>query len=89
MADTGERSVRIVSYRNTEIVVEAESTTGGFVVLNDSWDDWWRVEIDGKPALLERANVAFRAVEVPAGKHSVRFVFRPFSGALAELLGKR
>ncbi len=83
------RTVRIVSYRNTEIVVEAESGTGGFVVLNESWDDWWRVEIDGAPARLERANVAFRAVEVPPGKHTVRFVFRPFSGALAELLGRR
>ncbi len=83
------RSVRIVSYRNTEVVVEAESETGGFVVLNDSWDDWWRVEIDGAPARLERANVAFRAVEVPPGKHTVRFVFRPFRGALAELLGRR
>jgi hypothetical protein len=83
------RSVRIVSYRNTEIVVEARSERGGFVVLNDSWDDWWRVEIDGRPATLERANVAFRAVAVPPGEHLVRFVFRPFSGALAELLGRR
>ncbi len=86
---TDARSVRIVSYRNTEIVVEAQSATGGFVVLNDSWDDWWRVEVDGAPARLERANVAFRAVEVPPGRHTVRFVFRPFSGALAELLGRR
>jgi hypothetical protein len=84
-----DRKVRIVSYRNTEIIVEAESGKGGFVVLNDSWDDWWQVEVDGKRAGLERANVAFRAVAVPPGKHIVRFVFRPFRGALAELLRRK
>jgi hypothetical protein len=89
LADGERRSIRIVSYRNTEVIVEAESQTGGFVVLNDSWDDWWRAEVDGAPAALERANVAFRAVQVPPGKHTVRFVFRPFRGALAELLGRR
>ena len=83
------RSVRIVSYRNTEVIIEAESEKGGFVVLNDSWDDWWYAEVNGKPAAIERANVAFRAVTVPPGKHQVRFVFRPFRGALAEVLRRR
>jgi hypothetical protein len=83
------RSVRIVSYRNTEVIIEAESQKGGFVVLNDSWDDWWYVEVNGQPATIERANVAFRAVAVPPGKHQVRFVFRPFRGALAEVLRRR
>jgi hypothetical protein len=83
---SGKRTVKITSYRNTEVIIEAESDTDGFVVLNDAHDDWWRVEVDGKPALYERANVAFRAVAVPSGKHTVRFVFRPFSGALGEVL---
>jgi hypothetical protein len=81
-----EGTAKIISYRNIEVVVEAQSQSGGFVVLNDSYQEWWRVEIDGKPASLEQANVAFRAVQVPAGKHIVRFVFRPFSGALAEIM---
>ena len=83
------RSVRILSYQNTEIIIEAQSETGGFVTLNDSWDDWWQVEVDGKVARIERANVAFRAVGVPPGKHQIRFVFRPFSGALNEILGRK
>jgi hypothetical protein len=85
----GPRSVRILSYRNTEVVVEAESTSGGFVVLNDTWDDWWRVEVDGRTATIERANVAFRAVAVPPGKTTVRFVYRPFAGALGEVLNRK
>ncbi len=83
------RSVKITSYRNTEVILEAESQKGGFVVLSDSWDDWWQVEVDGKPAQIERANVAFRAVAVPPGKHAVRFIFRPLRGALAEALRRK
>jgi uncharacterized membrane protein YfhO len=71
------------------VIIEAESQSGGFVVLNDSWDDWWAVEVDGQPAPIERANVVFRAVTVPPGKHIVRFVFRPFRGALAEVLRRK
>jgi hypothetical protein len=81
-------TVRIVSYRNTEVVLEAESADGGWVVLNDVWQPWWTAEIDGAAAPLLRANVLFRAVAVPSGRHRVRFVFRPLRGAVETLLGK-
>lgn len=80
--------VRIVEYRNTEVVIEAKSPDGGWVVLHDIWHPWWRAEIDGAAAPMLRADVLFRAVEVPAGKHRVRFVFRPLVGAVDQLLGR-
>ncbi|WP_090709257.1 MULTISPECIES: hypothetical protein [unclassified Beijerinckia] len=81
-------SARIVSYRNTEVVVEAASPEGGWLVLNDVWHPWWQVEVDGVPAKLLRANVIFRAVALPPGQHQVRFVFRPFAGLWAQLRGR-
>jgi uncharacterized membrane protein YfhO len=78
---------RIASYANTEVVIDASSREGGWVVLNDVWHPWWRAEIDGKPAPILRANAIFRAVEVPPGEHKVRFVFRPFSGLWAQWTG--
>jgi hypothetical protein len=80
--------VRIASYRNTEVVVEADSPGGGWVVLNDLWHPWWFADIDGKAAEILRANVLFRAVAVPPGRHVVRFTFRPLAGAWAELTGR-
>jgi hypothetical protein len=57
------------------------------VVLNDPWQPWWFASIDGQPAEILRANVLFRAVAVPPGRHIVRFEFRPLAGAWKELAG--
>ena len=74
-----------MSYRNTEVVLEADSPDGGWVVLNDPWHPWWFAEVDGKPARMHRANVLFRAVAVSPGRHTVRFRFLPLAGAWAQL----
>ncbi len=76
---------RIASYLNTEVVLEADSPDGGWVVLNDLWHPWWFAEVDGESAEILRANVLFRAVAVPPGRHAIRFRFRPVAGAWREL----
>ncbi len=74
--------VRIVAYRNTEVVLEAESPEGGWVVLNDVWHPRWEVEVTGRPTIQAvRANAIFRAAPVPPGKVTIRFVFRPLAGS--------
>ncbi len=82
---SGYSSVRITRYENTVVDVAVDATEAGFVVLNDVWHPWWTAEVNGHPATILKANVMFRAVPVPAGRHHVRFEFRPFSGAVAEL----
>jgi hypothetical protein len=81
-------SARILSYRNTEIAIAVDAPGGGILVLNDVWHPWWRAAIDGKPADILKANVLFRAVVVPPGRHEVRFSFHPFGGALAQVRSK-
>lgn len=76
---------QLTSYANTAIRVAVDSPDGGWVVLNDLWHPWWRAEIDGVRAPILQANVLFRAVRVPAGRHEVRFIFTPFEGLLARL----
>lgn len=81
-------TARLVRYSNTEVVIEADSPSGGVVVLNDVWHPWWRATIDGIETEIFRANVAFRAVQVPPGKYTVRFAFAPLRGAWRELRAK-
>jgi hypothetical protein len=78
-------TAHIVSYGNTEVTVETDSSSAALLVLADVWHPWWRAEIDSTPAEILKADVLFRAVAVPAGRHVVRFTFHPFTGALSEL----
>jgi hypothetical protein len=78
-------TARITAYHNTRVEVDAVSAAGGYVVLNDVWHPWWFADVDGTRARLLRANVLFRAVAVPPGRHRVGFTFRPLAGILAAL----
>jgi hypothetical protein len=78
-------TARIVDCDTTVVTLDADSPDGGFVVLNDIWHRWWTVEIDGRAAPLLRANVLFRAVEVPAGRHRIVFRFRPLAAIFGAL----
>lgn len=78
-------SARILTYRNDEIVIETSSSDGGWLVLNDVWHPWWFADLDGEAAPTLRANVLFRAVALPRGRHTVRFRFQPVRGALDQL----
>ena len=57
-------------------------------MLNDVWHPWWTATLNGRDVPILRANVLFRAVQVPPGRHVVRFTFRPLYGAWAELTGR-
>lgn len=78
--------VALRRYENTVVEIDAVAPRAGYVVLNDVWHPWWRATVDGAPAAIAKANVLFRAVAVPAGRHTVRFEFAPVSGAIGELL---
>jgi hypothetical protein len=81
-------TARIIQYANTEVTIETDSPTAALLVLTDVWHPWWRADVDGAPVQIFKADVLFRAVAVPAGRHVVRFTFHPFTGALAELMQK-
>ena len=55
----------------------------GTLLLNDVWHPWWRATVDGKSREILKADVIFRAVSVPPGRHMVRFTFHPLAGAFA------
>jgi hypothetical protein len=77
-ADAGQpRAAEVVEESTDSLVVEADAAGDAWLVVNDSWDDDWRVAVDGRDAELVPANYAFRAVRIPAGTHTVRFTYEP------------
>ncbi len=72
----------IVSYSNNEIRLEVFTSAPGYLVLSEVYYPGWKVEVDGRPAELSRANYAFRAVFLPPGEHQVRFHFQSRSWQL-------
>ena len=78
-------SVRIVVYSNTRIVLEVDSPDGGYAVLNDIWQPWWFAALDGEDVAILKANVLFRAIAVPPGRHTITMTFEPVRGAFRQL----
>ncbi len=77
---------RIVDESADRVRLEADLSSDGYVVLVDSHDPGWRVSLDGRPAALLRANVAFRAVAVPAGRHAIEMVYRPTAAIVGTMV---
>jgi hypothetical protein len=71
-------SARITTDAEQEVAIDAAAgAEGGYLVLRDSFDRAWRVEVDGQSAPLLRANALYRAVHISPGPHKVTFKYRP------------
>ena len=68
---------RITRDGSDRVRLEVEASRPAFAVLADTWDPGWRATLDGRAVELLRANVTFRAVAVPAGRHVVEMTYRP------------
>ncbi|MBY6242285.1 hypothetical protein [Methylosinus sp. Sm6] len=71
--------VAIVSYGGERIVIDVEADRDGLLVLHDLYYPGWEARVDGAPTPIVKANILFRGVATPQGRHRVEFLFRPFS----------
>lgn len=86
----GTGSVRLLSYRNNSLELEATTTAPAWLVAAETNYPGWTATIDHQPAPVHYADVAFRGVAVPAGTHRIRFTFDPLSlklGAAFSVVG--
>ncbi|MBL7851508.1 MAG: hypothetical protein JNN04_11445 [Cyclobacteriaceae bacterium] len=70
--------VRLVEQKPPYLKYEAVSVSGGLVVFSEIYyPKGWHAFLDGKEVPLIRANYVLRAMEVPAGTHTLEMKFEP------------
>ena len=82
----GPERVTIAAHGTDALELATRCTEDRFVVLRDAWYPGWQAFVDGTPVPLYRANIAFRAVRVPAGCHTLQLRFQPRSVRIGMLL---
>jgi hypothetical protein len=77
----------IVEYTPGKVTLKANASAPSILFLSDAWYSAWQATVDGKPAPVLRANLAFRGVPIPAGSHEVVFRYSNPSLVQAWMLG--
>ncbi|MEO8393237.1 MAG: YfhO family protein, partial [Chloroflexota bacterium] len=69
----------IVSFTDlgSDLMIKAHAERDSWLVLADTDYPGWHASVDGVETPIYRANLNFRAIQVDAGTHDVRFDYRP------------
>ena len=73
----GTGSAEVISVDWNEATFLVRATGPSVVVTSDTTYPGWRASVDGKATPIRPANLAMRAVAVPAGTHRLVFSYRP------------
>ncbi len=69
--------VTSIEYHPNEVELRVSAEQDAWLVVADTYYPGWRAEVNGAPTTIQRANLAFRALQLEAGDHSVRMVYEP------------
>ena len=72
-------AARLVSRTDTSVALDVQARAPGQLVVLDTFYPGWRAEVDGRRTPIRPADAAFQSVAVGAGRHRVRFSYRPAS----------
>lgn len=72
-------SAEYLEYRESESTLTVKTERAGLLFVSDTFYPGWRAYLDKRETEIFRADFAFRAVSVPEGTHTVRFVYKPDS----------
>ena len=72
-----EGRVESIEYGPNRVSVVTDQNSKGMLVLLDTFFPGWRVEVDGSPDRILRANYFYRGVRLDAGRHVVEFSYIP------------
>ena len=66
------------TYAPNKLTYHSHSAQGGVAVFSEVYFPWgWTATVDGKEAKIGRVNYVLRALQLPAGDHTIVFTFDP------------
>jgi hypothetical protein len=77
---------KITAYTANNVSVETQTKQPGLLFLSDNYYPGWEAFVDNHPVRVLTADYSFRAIEIPQGKHTVLFSYRPYSFYLGVLI---
>ena len=81
--------IKLVENKNDEIKYEFNAATNQFAVFSEIYyPHGWEAYIDGKKTPYCKTNYALRGLSIPAGKHSIEFIFDPVSVRKGEQIAR-
>ena len=69
--------MHVLRYESQDLQLDVEAAAPAYLVTSEVNYPGWRAFIDGQPEPLYYANIAFRGLPVPAGRHIVAMRFQP------------
>jgi hypothetical protein len=72
-------AVTVVESKADRLRLVAEADRAGWLVVLDTFDPGWQARVDGQATPVVRANLTFRAIPIPAGRHEIDLAYRPTS----------
>ena len=67
--------VTTIFYSPNKVTFRVRAQSSSWLVFTDAYDPRWSATVDGQEAQVHKANIAFKAVRVPTGEHTVTFRF--------------
>lgn len=71
-------TLNLTQYQPNRLVYKSSSRTPQLGVFSEMYyPHGWEATVDGKPATLHKADYLLRALEIPAGQHTIEMTFQP------------
>lgn len=77
-------TIRLTSYEPNRLTYETSSAKDGLAVFSEIYYPGWQATIDGKRVDIGRADYILRAMNIPAGEHTIEMWFDPTSLHMTE-----
>jgi hypothetical protein len=82
-------SIKLINNNNDEIKYEFNAASNQFAVFSEIYyPSGWLAYIDGKQTPYCKTDYALRGLAIPAGKHSIEFIFDPASVRVGESISR-